>query len=100
MYRQNNELKWRQSLKQDGNDAALEQRTCCKKAAGEPAAYLCLESRSFSGWHLVVRVDIVILGFANKQRTDHEGDERDHDRIPQAVIDIALERHQCERGGG
>ena len=100
MYRQNNELTWRRSLKQYGNDAALEQRPCCKKAAGSPAASLCLESRSSSGRHLVVRVDIVILGLANKQCTDHEGDESDHDRVPQAVIDIALERHQCERGSG
>src|SRR6188768_3069643 len=41
-------------------------------------------------------VDFVVLGFANEDHADHEGDGRDHDRVPEAVVDISLGRHHGE----
>ena len=35
------------------------------------------------------RVEVAVLGFGDKQHADHEGHQREADRIPQARVDIA-----------
>jgi len=47
----------------------------------------------------VFGVDVVVFAFPYEQGTDDHGDQCDHDRIPQAVVDIALVCDQCEGSG-
>ncbi len=47
-----------------------------------------------------VGVDVVVLGFAQEDHADHEGDAGDDDRVPEAVIDVALGSAECEDDGG
>lgn len=47
----------------------------------------------------LMRMHIIVLGFAYEQDADDRTRQRDDDRIPQAVVDIALEGHQRECRG-
>src|SRR5215211_2583258 len=44
--------------------------------------------------------DIPVLGLRYEEETDHEGHEGDHDRVPEAVVDVAggcHHRESCRR---
>ena len=44
--------------------------------------------------------DVPLVGLGHEERPDHDGHQRDHDRIPETEVDVAGLRHHGERGGG
>ncbi len=48
----------------------------------------------------VCRVDVAIFGFRQEEQADDKGARSNDDGVPQAVIDVAVLRHQSEGDGG
>jgi hypothetical protein len=44
--------------------------------------------------------DVAILGLGREEQADDEGHERDHDWVPESIVDVAGGGRHCERGGG
>src|SRR3982074_2165986 len=60
----------------------------------------CMHTRKYACQRLTLgRINIVVFSFLDEQHADHKRHQSDDDRIPQAVVDIALVSTQRKRGG-
>ncbi|MDB5824392.1 MAG: hypothetical protein JWR21_3096 [Herminiimonas sp.] len=48
---------------------------------------------------VVCRIDIIAARFLDEQHADHEGDQGDDDRVPEAVVNVTLVGDQCKGRG-